>query len=117
MSTTFGYVYWNLTACLVLTPYFPRAKVRKVKNLLSSDNSEDEEEEETHTYAIQEPEVILPHWHKNVTLALISDPNVLPYSTLPPPIREHVHLIPGKRDNTGAKGYYKPIIFPNEFCI
>ncbi|ESK86816.1 cleft lip and palate associated transmembrane protein [Moniliophthora roreri MCA 2997] len=92
----------------LLTPYFPRTKARKEKNLLSGDSSENEEEEE-------EVDIVLPHWHKNVTLALISDANVLPYSTLPPPIREHVHLIPGKRDNTGAKGYYKPIIFPNEF--
>ncbi|KAK7049750.1 hypothetical protein VNI00_005781 [Paramarasmius palmivorus] len=92
----------------LLTPYFPRAKARKEKNLLSGDNSDDEEEEE-------EADVILPHWHTNVTLALISDPNVLPYATLPPPIRDHIHLVPGKRDSTGTRGYYKPIVFPNEF--
>jgi hypothetical protein len=26
-----------------------------------------------------------------------------------------VYVIPGKRDETGTKGFYKPIIFPNEF--
>lgn len=26
-----------------------------------------------------------------------------------------IHLIPGQRDDTGTKGFYKPIVFPNEF--
>jgi hypothetical protein len=52
---------------------------------------------------------------QNVTLALISEASVLTYSTLPPPILEHVHLVPDKRDDTGTKGFYKPIIFPNRF--
>ena len=26
-----------------------------------------------------------------------------------------MHLIPRQRDETGTKGFYKPIIFPNEF--
>jgi len=26
-----------------------------------------------------------------------------------------IHLIPDRRDETGTKGFYKPIIFPNEF--
>ncbi|KAK1232113.1 hypothetical protein PQX77_004771 [Marasmius sp. AFHP31] len=91
----------------LLTPYFPRAKVRKEKNLISGEGAEEEEEEQ--------PDVIVPHWHKNLTLALVSDATLVPYGTLPPPIRDHVYLIPGKRDQTGAKGYYKPIVFPNEF--
>lgn len=67
-----------------------------------------------------------------MTLALISDTTILQYVQLPPPIAERayksvnlvlaeltiqtdVDLVPGKRDETGTKGYYKPIIFPNEF--
>jgi len=57
----------------------------------------------------------LSYWHQNFTLALISDDNVLEYPQLPPPIAEHIDLVPGKRDETGTKGYYNPIIFPNEF--
>jgi hypothetical protein len=30
-------------------------------------------------------------------------------------LRTDVHLVPGQRDETGTKGYYNPIIFPNEF--
>ena len=26
-----------------------------------------------------------------------------------------VHLVPDKRDDTGSKGFYKPIVFPNQF--
>ncbi|KAG7447533.1 cleft lip and palate transmembrane 1 [Guyanagaster necrorhizus] len=91
----------------LLTPYFPREKVRKEKNLLSGETAVEEEAEEV--------DVIVPHWHSNITLALISDPAVLPYSSLPPPILEHIHLVPNVRDETGTKGLYKPIIFPNEF--
>ncbi|SJL13942.1 uncharacterized protein ARMOST_17393 [Armillaria ostoyae] len=91
----------------LLMPYFPRAKTRKEKNLLSGEAAVEEEAEEA--------DVIVPHWHSNVTLALISDPAVLPYSLLLPPILEHIHLIPNARDETGTKGFYKPIIFPNEF--
>jgi cleft lip and palate transmembrane protein 1 (CLPTM1) len=69
---------------------------------------------------------------QNLTLALVSDAAVLQYPQLPPPIAERtstnislvlaeltvktdVVLIPGKRDETGTKGYYNPIVFPNEF--
>ncbi|KAL0580511.1 hypothetical protein V5O48_001498 [Marasmius crinis-equi] len=91
----------------LLTPYFARVKVRKEKNLISGGSAEEEEEEQ--------PDVIVPHWHRNLTLALVSDATVVPYGTLPPPIRDHIYLAPGKRDSTGTKGYYKPIVFPNEF--
>ncbi|KAJ7498471.1 cleft lip and palate associated transmembrane protein [Mycena latifolia] len=91
----------------LLTPYIPRLKVRKEKNLLSANATEEPEE--------VEPDVIMPHWHTNLTLALISDATVIPYGTLPPPIQDHVHLVPNERDETGTKGFYKPIVFPNEF--
>jgi hypothetical protein len=93
----------------LLTPYLPKLKVRKEKNLLNKNNDEETEQE------VEEPDIIAPHWHTNVTLALISDAASLTYSTLPPPILEHVHLVPDKRDDTGTKGYYKPIVFPNQF--
>ncbi|KAF9006686.1 cleft lip and palate transmembrane protein 1-domain-containing protein [Cyathus striatus] len=92
----------------LLTPYLPRIKARKEKNLLSSGNAEDSEDSE-------EADIIMPHWHKNVTLALISDNSIIPYASLPPPLVEHVHLVPNERDETGTQGFYKPIIFPNEF--
>ncbi|KAK2465943.1 hypothetical protein APHAL10511_001584 [Amanita phalloides] len=91
----------------LLTPYMARPKVRKEKNLLTASKEEDEQEEPT--------DIIMPHWHKNVTLSLVSDASVLQFSTLPPPLAEHVHLVSGLRDETGTKGVYKPIVFPNDF--
>ncbi|KAF8969373.1 cleft lip and palate associated transmembrane protein [Flammula alnicola] len=92
----------------LLTPYLARLKVRKEKNLLKSSDSGAEEE-------VEEPDVIAPHWHQNITLALISDAAKVPYATLPPPVRDYVLLVPAERDATGRQGFYKPIVFPNEF--
>ncbi|KAJ7771117.1 cleft lip and palate associated transmembrane protein [Mycena maculata] len=91
----------------LLTPHIPKIKVRKEKNLLKSNATEEPEE--------VEEDVIIAHWHSNLTLALVSDPAVIPFGTLPPPLAEHVHLIPNVRDETATKGFYKPIVFPNEF--
>lgn len=66
-----------------------------------------------------------------MTLALISDASVIPTTQLPAPVAQCTYLfafilmlppyscsvitlIP-ERDSTGTKGYYRPIIFPNEF--
>ncbi|KAG6373763.1 cleft lip and palate associated transmembrane protein [Boletus reticuloceps] len=94
-----------------LTRYLPKAKIRKEKNLLS--NSDDAQEEEE----VDEEDVIVSHWHKNLTLVLISDETVIPFDKLPPVTFEHVHLVPGARDPTGTKGFYKPIVFPNDFWL
>ncbi|KAF8638531.1 hypothetical protein AX17_002074 [Amanita inopinata Kibby_2008] len=93
----------------LLTPYMPRARARKEKNLLSSSSEEGMVEAEEQT------DIIVSHWHKNLTLALVSDAVVVQYDSLPPPVSKYVHLVPGKRDETGTKGFYNPIIFPNEF--
>ncbi|KAH7931150.1 cleft lip and palate associated transmembrane protein [Leucogyrophana mollusca] len=94
----------------LLTRYLPKTKVRKEKSLLSG--SSDVEVEE-----IPEEDVIVSHWHSNLTLALISDDTILGYDKLPAVLFEHVHLVPGARDATGTKGFYKPIIFPNDFWL
>ncbi|KAF9226832.1 cleft lip and palate transmembrane 1 [Gyrodon lividus] len=83
----------------LLTRYSPKAKIRKEKNLLSSSDDEVEEEEE------------------NLTLAVVSDESVLSFDKLPPVVSEHIHLVPGARDSTGTSGFYKPIVFPNDFWL
>ncbi|KAH9965903.1 cleft lip and palate transmembrane protein 1-domain-containing protein [Russula dissimulans] len=94
----------------LLTRYLPRPKTRKERNLLqdSVDITDVQEEPEV-------PDTIISYWHQNFTLALVSDDTVLQYAQLPPPILEHIDLVPEQRDETGRKGYYNPIIFPNEF--
>ncbi|KAG6861851.1 hypothetical protein C0995_011148 [Termitomyces sp. Mi166 len=83
----------------LLTPYIAKTKLRKEKKLLGGDDTPAPE--------VEEPE-------ENITLALISDAAKVPYSSLPAPILEHFYLTPD-RDETATKGFYKPIIFPNEF--
>ncbi|KAF8214057.1 cleft lip and palate transmembrane protein 1-domain-containing protein [Mycena galopus ATCC 62051] len=97
----------------LLSPHILRLKVRKEHNLLKGNATEELEEVSQPLLGV--PDVITAHWHSNVTLALISDAAVVPYSTLPPPLLEHVHLIPNVRDDSGTRGFYKPIVFPNEF--
>ncbi|KAG6841830.1 hypothetical protein C0991_006237 [Blastosporella zonata] len=100
----------DIVSIAVLTPYFSKIKARKEKKLLGGAT-------ETPVTEVEEPEeadIIVPHWYRNITLALISDAAKVPYSTLPPPVIEHVHLTP-ERDATVTQGFYKPIIFPNEF--
>ncbi|TEB30111.1 cleft lip and palate transmembrane 1 [Coprinellus micaceus] len=89
----------------LLTPYFPKARVRKEHNLLSGQHEEEEEGRN----------VIVPHWFQNVTLALVSDANNMNYRQLPAPLFQHIHLVPEDRDETGTKGKYYPIVYPNEF--
>ncbi|XP_006456744.1 hypothetical protein AGABI2DRAFT_154242 [Agaricus bisporus var. bisporus H97] len=92
----------------LLTPYLAKARARKEKNLLSSQDDEDEAE-------VLEADSIAPHWHKDITLALVSDNVKIPYTTVAVPVREHIHLVQNERDETGKKGFYKPIVFVNEF--
>lgn len=91
----------------LLTRYRSKAKVRKEKNLLS-DNEDDIEENPP-------PNIIVSHWHQNLTLALISDAAIVPYQQIPPAMSEHIHIVPDQRDATGTQGYYLPIVFPNDF--
>ncbi|KAG1805182.1 cleft lip and palate transmembrane protein 1-domain-containing protein [Suillus subaureus] len=95
----------------LLTRFMPRVKARKEKNLLSNPDDNEEVEKEP------QDDVIVSHWHKNLTLALVSDETAIEVNKLPPVLVEHVHLVPGARDDTGTKGFYKPIIFPNDFWL
>ncbi|EJD01145.1 cleft lip and palate transmembrane 1 [Fomitiporia mediterranea MF3/22] len=98
----------------LLTRYLPRIKVRKEKSLLKGGREGEEAKEEDATPQDQ-PDVIVSHWHNNLTLALVSDSAVVPYAQIPPPIAEHIHVVPNLRDATGTKMFYRPIIFPNDF--
>ncbi|TFK81513.1 cleft lip and palate transmembrane 1 [Polyporus arcularius HHB13444] len=91
----------------LLTKYLPKAKVRKQKNLLggSMDGTTEEVEEEG--------DVIVSHWHNNLTLALISDNPVIQLQSVQPAAARYIQLTP-ERDASG-RPYYWPILFPNEF--
>jgi len=94
----------------LLTRYVPKTRVRKVKSLLRGGDEKAEEEAEDEP----EGEIIQSHWHQNLTLTLVSDATVLSTTQIPAPMAPHIALLP-ERDETGTKGFYKPIVFPNDF--
>ncbi|PIL36949.1 hypothetical protein GSI_00641 [Ganoderma sinense ZZ0214-1] len=91
----------------LLTKYLPKSKVRKEKNLLSGSAEGPTDEAE------QESEIIVSHWHPNITLALISDNPTIQLDSVHGPAARYIALTP-ERDTLG-RVYYNPIIFPNEF--
>ncbi|KAH9900025.1 cleft lip and palate transmembrane 1 [Cubamyces lactineus] len=93
----------------MLTKYMPKAKIRKEKNLLGGSTNGQEMDDS------DEPQgdIIVSHWHSNVTLALISDNPLIPLQQVQPAAARYIELTP-QRD-AANRLLYKPIIFPNEF--
>ncbi|TFY69424.1 hypothetical protein EVJ58_g405 [Rhodofomes roseus] len=116
----------------LLTRYLPKAKVRKQKNLLSGGQEEEPEEaEEPQQVSLLalsvrpwpiltehdiKDDIIVSHWHSNLTLALVSDATVIPITKLPEPVARHVEAYP-ESDQSGTKIFYKPIMYPNDFWL
>ncbi|EMD40853.1 hypothetical protein CERSUDRAFT_80502 [Gelatoporia subvermispora B] len=89
----------------LLTRYMPKTKIRKVKKLIGSQEDALDEDEQ--------PDVIVSHWHQNLTLTLVSDASVIPINKVAPPVAQYIETLPD-RDSTG-RAYYKPIVYPNDF--
>lgn len=154
-------ICWLSFVHLVLTPYIPRQKVRKEKNLLSSDGTAEEEMEEVWFLLGFSVFCLCLFWH--VSLAWCNCSPLAPskfsatysYVFLNVLLECHfgtsigccwssvwktstscrgtsvelqicdsvllniphtdIQLIPDKRDSTGTKAFYRPIVFPNEF--
>ncbi|KAI8970372.1 cleft lip and palate transmembrane protein 1-domain-containing protein [Mycotypha africana] len=60
---------------------------------------------------------LVAHWQENVTLTLITDKkSMLPKNVLQPSVMKYIQLDHNlARSASGKHGFYKPIIFPNEF--
>ncbi|KAG9052994.1 hypothetical protein FS842_008922 [Serendipita sp. 407] len=58
--------------------------------------------------------LIVPYWHPNLTLALISDSPVLNLRQIAPVIYPHLSIT-GERDESKTNTFYMPMIFPNDF--
>ncbi|KAG6850622.1 hypothetical protein H0H93_010814 [Arthromyces matolae] len=101
----------------LLTPYLTKVKTRREKKLLGGADG---------------PETEVEELEENITLALISDTAKLPYGSLPLPILERWYLsladshmensqkftdvvLTPERDSTATKGFYRPIVYTNEF--
>ncbi|RCH80039.1 hypothetical protein CU098_003112, partial [Rhizopus stolonifer] len=126
----------------VLTKFYPQKAIVKQKNLLKKGEEEEEEEQvqkKEEKQPVEEVEAgsaasivdlgagilgdltrrgpMVAHWQENVTLALITDKkSVLPKNGLQPPVIKYVqfdHAL--ARTPNGKQGFYRPILFPNDF--
>nr|CAG8471494.1 6829_t:CDS:10 [Entrophospora candida] len=80
----------------VITRYHPKRKIIKTKNLIGGSVDETP---------------IVSYWAQNLTLNIVSDDAVVPYTQLPPAIKPLVQLDPIKPSQ------YLPILFINDFWI
>ncbi|KAI8381330.1 cleft lip and palate transmembrane protein 1-domain-containing protein [Radiomyces spectabilis] len=126
-----------------LTKFYPKKASVKERNLLhrkdEDDHEEDQQDDEpTHEEEVQEDTStgksllasgllanitrrapLVAYWHENVTLSIITDSKtVIPKNTLQPPVLKHIPFDTGlTRDETGKVGFYRPIIYPNDFWL
>ncbi|CDS03430.1 hypothetical protein LRAMOSA00832 [Lichtheimia ramosa] len=117
----------------LLTKYYPKKTQVKQKNLLNRGDDEQEEEEnqdqvvpEQHqdeeqtdmggllgNWTRRAPNVA--YWHQNMTISIISDPkSPIAKNMMQPATMKYIPLT-NLRDESGKIGFYRPIIFPNEF--
>ncbi|KAH8915161.1 cleft lip and palate transmembrane 1, partial [Atractiella rhizophila] len=94
----------------LLTRFHPLKRERKTHNLLSGTEKEEEMEEES-----QGPPPIISYYHPNLTLALVSEANMLDLYSLPAILSRHVSVVPAP-EGALRKEYY-PIVFPNDFWL
>lgn len=94
-----------------LNQYLPKKKVKKLKNLLSSDGTKVEEEEDS-TPDVQ----TVSYYHPNFTVSIIPDSGSQKFAQMQPAVRQYVQLErSGARDLSGQNGWYYPIVFLNTF--
>ncbi|KAF7728107.1 hypothetical protein EC973_006622 [Apophysomyces ossiformis] len=121
-----------------LTKYYPKKAIVKQKNLLHQGEQEEEDNVIKSTKEAPSTEAatdekdsafnlgllgksapLVAHWHDNVTITIVSDAkNVIPKNALQPPVIKYIPFDTGlTRDETGKVGYYRPIVFPNDFWL
>ncbi|PGH31717.1 hypothetical protein GX50_05496 [[Emmonsia] crescens] len=92
-----------------LSQHLPKKKVKKLKNLLSVDETAESE---------VAPQVtqIGSFYHPNFTVSVIPDTGVIKFPSMAPSARQYLQLEKtGARDATGQNGWYYPILFVNTF--
>ncbi|KAG0287506.1 hypothetical protein BGZ96_008570 [Linnemannia gamsii] len=102
-----------------LTRYFKKKREFKVKKLVGGKQEVESEPEKP----VEEPTVpeggstIVSYWHQNLTIALLSDRNIIPFADLPPEMKPMYQLeSTGKRDAHG-NGFVLPTVFINDFWL
>ncbi|KAI7860398.1 cleft lip and palate transmembrane protein 1-domain-containing protein [Circinella umbellata] len=129
-------VYYRQT----LTKFYPKKSQIKQKNLLNrgqDENEEQEEEMEEYIEQVKEDTLneeesstgsslldtftrrapLVAYWHENMTISIINDPKTpIAKSAMQPATLKYIPFNTDmNRDATGKIGFYRPIIYPNEF--
>ncbi|GAA5894042.1 uncharacterized protein JCM6883_003705 [Sporobolomyces salmoneus] len=103
----------------LLTRYQPQRKVRTMKKLLSGPSSSTSEESAVTAAEEEEdsklPQPIVSFYHPNVSVEIVCDSGVLPYHSLPPPVKSHIQL--AQQKSSDGKEYYLPPVFVNDFWL
>ncbi|KAJ5887667.1 hypothetical protein N7495_007708 [Penicillium taxi] len=95
-----------------LNQFLAKKKVRKLKNLLATQEEGQVEEEEDNTPQVS----IASYYHPNFTVSLVPDSGSQNFGQMHPSVRKFVQLErSGARDASGKNGWYYPIVFLNTF--
>jgi hypothetical protein len=95
-----------------LTHYLHRKKVRKVRNLLESQNASSTEEDIEDKVA----PTVASYYHPNFTLSFIPETGPNAWPSMHPAIKQFYILDPlNARDASGMNGFYYPVIYLNTF--
>ncbi|KAI8078706.1 cleft lip and palate transmembrane protein 1-domain-containing protein [Halteromyces radiatus] len=122
-----------------LTKFYPKKNIVKQKKLLGKDEKEEEMDVEVDEQMEDQQQdasglggfgmgllsnltrqaPLVAYWHENVTLSVITEGKaMIPKASMQPPVIKYIpfdeNLV---RDATGKVGYYKPIVFPNDFWL
>ncbi|KAI8335347.1 cleft lip and palate transmembrane protein 1-domain-containing protein [Chlamydoabsidia padenii] len=127
----------------VLTKFYPKKSIIKQKKLLGKDEQDEDEEqvEEQETPAQDDKQQqgesslggfgmglltnltrqapLVAYWHENVTISIINDgKSLIPKASMKPPVLKYIPFDNAlMRDASGKVGFYKPIVFPNDFWL
>lgn len=95
-----------------LTHYLNRKKIRKVRNLLESQNETEAEEEVEEKGAPN----VASYYHPNFTLSFIPESGANPWPNMHPALKQFYVLDPmNGRDASGKNGFYYPVVYLNTF--
>ncbi|KZT62279.1 cleft lip and palate transmembrane 1 [Calocera cornea HHB12733] len=99
----------------MLTRYWPKRKVQKEHNLLAGEEEKAEPEEGE---ADPKAQLIVPFWHPNLTLALISDSTEVSPRSIPVALAPFINIAPWTLDpEENVRSLYYPIVYPNDFWL
>ncbi|KAF9385406.1 hypothetical protein CPC16_007999 [Podila verticillata] len=97
-----------------LTRYFTKKREFKVKKLVGG--NQEEAEEEKPVEANVPTSTIVSYWHQNLTINVLNEQAMIPYSAVPPEFKQLYHLATNDIDEKG-NGFALPTVYINDFWL